>query len=282
MQHITLTKKLRLFLKLYGAVIIVFIASLFLFSFTIKKMADGFLQQLGMSKTEADKKITNSILGGYLDAYGVKNIKNIAAGNKTAIAKDLLAYTRKQVNSAAFIKEYAEMRKNHMPQPDNIETPEETRKRMVAEYKKGLASMETMLATADAATKKSFEKLVADTKKQLAEAEDLNSKSNQQLKKSYEDQLKYGKAAYEKRMAEWEAQYPASQQLFIKKRLEQFLTETENIDFNAALVPKNNKMVFANAAYESKGKRWKMAYRAGKEVVETARTFVEQWLNELK
>lgn len=245
-------------------------------------MADGFLQQLGISKTDADKKITRSILGGYLDAYGVKNIKNIAAGNKTALAKDLLAYTKKQVNSPAFIKEYNEMRNNYKPQPENIETPEETRKRMITEYKKGLDNMEKMLATADAATKKSFEKLVADTKKQLAEAEDVNSKTNRQLKKSYEDQITFGKAAYEKRITEWETQYPASQQLFIKKRLEQFLTETEHIDFSAALVPKNNKMVFADAAYESKGKRWKMAYRAGKEVVETARTFVQQWLAEIK
>lgn len=245
-------------------------------------MADGFLQQLGISKTDADKKITRSILGGYLDAYGVKNIKNIAAGNKTALAKDLLAYTKKQVNSPAFIKEYNEMRNNYKPQPENIETPEETRKRMITEYKKGLDNMEKMLTTADAATKKSFEKLVADTKKQLAEAEDVNSKTNRQLKKSYEDQLIYGKAAYEKRITEWETQYPASQQLFIKKRLEQFLTETEHIDFSAALVSKNNKLVFADAAYESKGKRWKMAYRAGNEVVETARSFVQQWLAEIK
>ena len=123
-------------IKLPAAIILCVIATCFLVSFTIK-MADGFLQQLGISKTEADKKISKSILGGYMDAYGLKNLKNIAAGNKAAIAKDLLAYTKKQVSTQAFIKEYTEMRNNYKPQPENIETPEEIRKRMIAEYKKG-------------------------------------------------------------------------------------------------------------------------------------------------
>lgn len=253
-----------------------------LLSFTVQSMADGFLQQLGMSKSDADKKISNSILGGYLDAYGVKNIKNIAAGNKTAVAKDLLAYTKKQVSSPVFIKEYNDERNSRKPQPDNIEKPEEVRQRMINDYKKGIQDIEKMLATADAATKTSFEKLVADNKKRLAEAEDVNSKTNQQLRKSYEDQLQYGKAAFDKRMADWEIQYPANPQLFVKKRLEQFLTETADIDFDAATELKNGKRVFVNTAYERKSNRWKMAYRAGKEVVETARTFVQQWLQEIK
>jgi len=253
-----------------------------LLSFTVQSMADGFLQQLGMSKSDADKKISNSILGGYLDAYGVKNIKNIAAGNKTTVAKDLLAYTKKQVSSPAFIKEYNDERNSRKPQPDNIEKPEEVRQRMINDYKKGIQDIEKMLATADAATKTSFEKLVTDSKKRLAEAEDVNSKTNQQLRKSYEDQLQYGKAAFDKKTADWETQYPANPQLFVKKRLEQFLTETADIDFDAATELKNGKRVFVNTAYERKSNRWKMAFRAGKEVVETARTFVQQWLQEIK
>ena len=38
-------------------------------------MADDFLKQLGISKPGADEKITNSILDGSLDTYGVKNAK---------------------------------------------------------------------------------------------------------------------------------------------------------------------------------------------------------------
>jgi hypothetical protein len=51
---------------------------------------------------------------------------------------------------------------------------------------------------------------------------------------------------------------------------------------NHLLFVKNGKKVFVNRAYESKNNRWKMAFRAGKEVVQPARAFVQQWLGEIK
>jgi hypothetical protein len=64
--------------------------------------------------------------------------------------------------------------------------------------------------------------------------------------------------------------------------LQQFLDETKDIDFSAELVERNGKKYFANKAYEQKSSRWKMAFRAGREVVEPARVFVKQWLTEIK
>src|SRR5436190_19049830 len=110
--------------------IITFIAaiiSLILFSFTIDKINEAFLKQLGISKTEADKKITNSLLGGYFNAYGAKNATNIAVGNRSAIAKDLLAYTKQYVNTDAFKKEYATLKESNKPKEYKVETPEEMR-----------------------------------------------------------------------------------------------------------------------------------------------------------
>ena len=39
---------------------------------------------------------------------------------------------------------------------------------------------------------------------------------------------------------------------------------------------------FVKKAYEDKSKQWKMAFRAGKEVVEPAREFVQNWVQEIK
>jgi len=64
--------------------------------------------------------------------------------------------------------------------------------------------------------------------------------------------------------------------------MQQFLDETDDIDFNAVLETKNGKKIFVNRAYESKGNRWKMGFRAGKEVVETARAFIQNWMTEIK
>lgn len=74
----------------------------------------------------------------------------------------------------------------------------------------------------------------------------------------------------------WEESYPENQLLFIKKHLENFLTTTADIDFAAETVNKNGKKIFVSQAYERKGHYWKMAYRAGKEVVGPSRAFVTE------
>jgi hypothetical protein len=56
---------------------------------------------------------------------------------------------------------------------------------------------------------------------------------------------------------------------------------TQGIDFNAALKESGGNKVFVNPAYEKKSNKWKMAFRAGKEVTEAARAFAQQWLKEL-
>lgn len=60
------------------------------------------------------------------------------------------------------------------------------------------------------------------------------------------------------------------------------LDATKDIDYNAELVEKYNKKRFVNPAYESKNTEWKQGFRAGKEVTEPARAFVQKWLNELQ
>jgi hypothetical protein len=257
--------------------------SLALFSFTIVKMNGEFLKQLGISKTEADQKITGSILGGYLNQYGIRNAKNIAVGNRAAVTKDLLLYTKQFVNSTTFIKEYNTMRENEKPKTYLIETPEAMRSNQINMLKKSVSETEANIKTADASIKKIFEDVLVSTKQQLKEAEDPNNKTFVNYKKNYPDMLKSAETSNKQRLQEWEAKYPVNQLLFVKKRLQNFLTNTADIDFDAALITKNNKSYFVNPLYEKqKGIYWKMAFRAGKEVVLPAREFVQQWLDEIK
>ncbi|MDN3656891.1 hypothetical protein QWZ08_14685 [Ferruginibacter paludis] len=259
------------------------ISSLALFSFTIVKMNGEFLKQLGISKTEADQKITGSILGGYLNQYGIRNAKNIAVGNRAAVTKDLLLYTKQFVNSTTFIKEYNTMRENEKPKPYLIETPEAMRSNQINMLKKSVSETEANIKTADASIKKIFEDVLVSTKQQLKEAEDPNNKTFVNYKKNYPDMLKSAEASSKQSLHEWEAKYPTNHLLFVKKRLQDFLTNTADIDFDAALTTKNNKNYFVNPLYEKqKGSYWKMAFRAGKEVVLPAREFVQQWLDEIK
>jgi hypothetical protein len=236
--------------------------SIFLFSFAINKLNADFLTELGISKSDADNKITKSILGGYMDISGAKNARH--------------------VNSGAFKNEYNDLKKSSKPEENKPKTPEEIRNETVAAYKKSVAEMEESLKKADANTKPIFEKVLEQSKQLLKDAEDPNNKSMAGYAKAYPDMVKASQEAYAGQLKQWEEQYPANHMLFIKQRLEQFLEETKDIDFAAELVTQGGKKKFVNPVYERKSNRWKMAFRAGKEVVEPARSFVQQWIIEIK
>jgi vacuolar-type H+-ATPase subunit E/Vma4 len=267
--------------KLPGTIFILLTGAFLLFSFTIKTLTGDFLKQLGISKTDADEKIINSILGGSLDQYGVRNAKNIAVGNRAAVTKDLFLYTKTYVGSPAFIKAYNELRQREKPEVRVMQTPEAMHKELIERSKKAVADVEASAQKADATMKPMFEKMVVDAKKQLKEAEDPNNKMIANYRKNYPQGLKDMEKVNQKLLADWESKYPGNHLLFVKMRMQQFLDETKDIDFNAQLIEKNGKKYFVNKAYESKGNRWKMAFRAGKDAVETARTFVQQWINEI-
>lgn len=275
-------KKYFITVRLCIAALLLVILSLFLFSFTSNKLTDDFLKQLGISKLNANEKISTSFLGGYLDQYGVSNAKNIAVGNRAAVVKDLILYSKQYVNSPAFIKEYNALKESRKPQPNKVQTPEELRKQMIDQYKTSIAQTETTLKSMDASLKKSLESAMATAKKELKELEAGTNKSYIAYKENYAEMAKSIESMNASQLQQWEAEFPDNHLLFIKGRLEAFMNETEGIDYGAALVEKNGKKYFVNKEYEYKGNRWKMAYRAGKEAMEIARTMVQQWIEEIK
>jgi hypothetical protein len=68
----------------------------------------------------------------------------------------------------------------------------------------------------------------------------------------------------------------------LKKALEAFLKNTENVDFTAVTKSSGGLKVFEKSEYEAKPREWKMCYRAGKETSEAIRAFASGWLDELK
>jgi len=280
-QTTTHNKKIILPAVVYFSTTLLVFVYLLLCSFTANKFADEFLKQLGISKTAADEKITSSILGGSLDAYGLKNVKNIALGNRKAVALELLAYTKKQVSSAAFVKEYTAMKESYKPKEFIPQTPEEMRAEGIKAAKEGVVKTEESLKKADASMKPIFQKVLDDAKKNLVSAEDPNNKHIVAYTKNYPGFVQSSKENYQRQLADWEKKYPTNHLLYVKVRLQEFMDETKDIDFGAELVSKNGKKYFVNRAYESKGNRWKMAFRAGKEVVEPAREFVQKWIEEI-
>jgi hypothetical protein len=281
MKHQTTQQPISL-IKFFVAIITGAVLSLLLVSFTVyKNRADDFLKQLGISRSDANSRISNSLLDGSLDFYGIKNLTNIALGNRTAITKDLLLYTRQYLGSPAFIKEYNTLREKNKPVMQVVQTPEEMQKGMIEKSKQGIANLEASLKKADPSMKSIFEKSLLPARKQLQEAEDPNNKMIARYRNGYPTLVKDQQIRNQQRIAEWEAQFPANHLLFVKQRLQQFLDETKDVDFSAELYEKKGIKYFTNPVYERKSDRWKMVFRAGKEVVEPARAFVQEWMQEL-
>lgn len=253
-------------------------------SFTvITNYSDEFLKQLGISKTDADTRIFNSMLDGSLDEYGLSKAKNIALGNRAAVTRDLLVYVKKKVASPGFIQEYNTLRERKKPTLTTTKAPEEFHKDHIADNKKSLAELE---ANAKKNTMESmkpvYEKMIADAQKRLKEAEDPNGKVMKSYRQRYAENERMGRESNERKMNDWESKYPANPLHFIKMRLEQFMQESADIDFDAETYSKGGIKYFTNRAYESKSNRWKMGFRAGREAVMTARTFATQWIAEIK
>jgi hypothetical protein len=276
-------KKHTAIVRLCALATVLVVASFFLFSFTVNRYyANEFLKQLGITKATADNKMNSGFLLGSFDEYGLSKAKSIAAGNRAAIVKDVVAYAKKHVTSEMFIRQYNEMRNNGRPAASTLQTPEEMQKELIENARKNLAEAEANYKKADASLKPVFETVLKEAKKQKAEAENPNNKMLSSYRKNYAAGVKNAEESNKRLMAEWEAKYPANHMLYIKIKLQQFLDDTKDIDFNAELVSKNDKKIFVNKAYESKGNRWKMAFRAGKETIETGRTLVQQWITEIK
>ncbi|HEX7847993.1 MAG TPA: hypothetical protein VF476_19475 [Chitinophagaceae bacterium] len=269
-------------LKVTAALLIVAFISLLSFSFTTSRsFADDFWKQLGMTRDQGTDGVKQSFLNGYLYYYGAKNAKNIATGNRAAIAKDLLNYTKQYVNSEAFRKEYELMRRSAKPEEPQLKTftKEDVRKEQIAETEKSIAKTEEIMKQPN--MKAIMEPSLQLYKKNLLDYKDPNSKMIEMYYQGKKREQEQQMESYKKYYTRWENDYPADHREKIKERLQKFLELSATVDFNAELKQVGNKKKFVNPQYEGKAYDWKQVYRAGKEVIEPARAFAEQWIKEL-
>lgn len=238
---------------------------------------DDFWQQLGISEEEGSQKIKDGFLNGYLTVYGLKEAKNILLSNRAAVTRDLLNYAKHYVQSKEFQDSYARYRNSYKPSgPYRVDTflsENERRNRHIRDVTATIEDYNKRLKSIDPQYKPGVEKSVAEAMEDLA---DLQS-SQSEIMKDEQSQI----ADYKTKLSEWEKEFPSNPALFIKIRLQQMLNLTKDIDYSAELVTRNATRYFVNPVYEKKDQHWKYAFRAGKEVTETARAFAMTWLKEI-
>jgi F0F1-type ATP synthase membrane subunit b/b' len=282
MQH-RLIRLFRFTLQSFALLLILLIPASLLLSFKANRFTADIWQQLGISREKGSESIRASFMNGYLHYYGVKNARNILAGDRAAIARDLMNYAHEQMHSEAFKKFYEQERKAARPQePDvQVKSKETIRAEKIAETEKSIRESEANMKNFKPDMVKALQPVVEMLKNNLKEYQNPNSKM---IDIYYQSELmnKEGRIkSYEESMKRWEENYPADYKQLIKSRLQHFIQLAKTVDFSAELKEVNGRKKFVNPVYEGKAYDWKQIYRAGKEVILPAISFAEQWVKEL-
>jgi pyruvate/2-oxoacid:ferredoxin oxidoreductase alpha subunit len=269
-------------LRLMAVAVALTLSVAFLLSFKATRTYSDVWQQLGLSEKDAASHVQQSFINGYLQYAGVSKARHIAVGDRAAMTKDMLAFTKTYLQGEEFKKAYERLRTSRKPsEPEKPQTEEQIRKKNIDAMKEGIANVEKGMKTANAEMKKILQESLEVFQKQLKEYEDPNNALIKMMAQGEVQNYEYQTTAYKEDLKKWEKEYPADPAPFVKKRLEQMLDYTKDIDYDAQLTERNGKKYFAKAEYERKSSQWKMGFRAGREVTETARAYVQQWIKEL-
>ncbi|MBX3241884.1 MAG: hypothetical protein KIT80_12925 [Chitinophagaceae bacterium] len=253
-----------------------------LLSFTPVRVAEDFLKQLGISEQDANNRISQGFLTGYVNTSVLSQARNIPLTGHSVIVTSAVNHARKFTESDSFKTAYENMRQQKKPSlPPLPVTPDSLRQTLIENATRSLQSAEVSLKSATGDLKQMMEELVKTAKETLKEAKSPDNAYLQMYTGNYASLLQQTKESRAALIEDWEKRYPLQAKDFVKMRLEQFLKETEDIDFNAETVNRNGKQVFVNTVYERKGKNWKLAYRMGSQVIETARKSVKIWMDDL-
>lgn len=257
-------------------------ASLFM-AMKAGKMADDLWKQLGLEQSMANQNIKNSFMYGDF-YYSAKNAKNIATGDRAAVIRELLAYAKKYYSGAEFTKEYQDTRKRNMPREPQMQpiTFESVKEREKQRLERNLKTAEANLNSPNPKIKNSAPTAIENIKKDLAALEDPNNPTIKRQLDAAARQHEFAIKRYQEDLVAFEEKYPADYKVMLKKRLQQVLDITSDVDYNAELKEQYKKKVFVNPVYEKKPAGWKLAYRAGKETTDLVRAEAEKWLKELK
>lgn len=263
-------------------------------------VANDVFTQLQVTQADAKKRIFDALVRGYVSFPA--SSKNIPLVERALIVSQMAVQAKQYLGSTEFKAEYAswlKQEKDNLPLKDLEEAGAEFDKqqadmnalstpKMLQDQIKSLTDVMNMMT--DAATKKQFQDQIDDLKKQLAETKqpgyvDPMKQSAKEMGQFYTREMAIDNARQENEqlIQQYNATHIQDPNVLLKKRLQEFVSLSNSVDFNAATTTnKYGKLVFVSPAFESKSSAWKQCFRAGQAANEQARTFATQWLGELK
>jgi len=272
--------------KAVSAFLAVSLFGFFVLASRLHEITDDVWSRLGVQLPEVNLNIKFSCFDGSFHYQGVKNAKNIAENERAEIINQIVAYAKKYVASKEFSDLYKQERARHKPAdayallPANAETIKAEEK---ARLEKDLKIAEDGLNSPNPKIKNGAPLRIENIKKEIAALDDPNNKKIRARLDQIRQQNDNATKMNNEQMQKYEAAWPEDVRLLIKKRLQEILDITADVDFNAeTTVSSKGLKTFVNPEYEKKSKEWKLAFRAGKSATNAVRAAAQQWLKELK
>jgi hypothetical protein len=275
----------KLLIAIAATALIIIMSSFAMVSYQAKKTPEEFWKQLGKTEQEIKEQINLCFINeGGLYAM-VQKTNSLAPGDRAAITTEAMKYTKQYINTADFEKEYQQIKESLKPKTfvAAVKTKETIREEYIKRNEIVIQNLQKqlLLSTTDAFFKKAYTEHIAEAKREIEDYKKPNSLSIDNARRLEQENSKKLNERFKGLAKQWEINYPQNYQQRIKAKLVKFLGATNGIDYKASVIERNQKQIFANPTYEAKSTAWKTAFYAGKEVTETARTFVQQWIKEL-
>lgn len=262
------------------------IAAVLLSSFVKEKHRDmavqNLLDELGITPKQAQEHVWTSISTRYLPYAGkLKVLRKYEPAQQASAAKELLAFAKQYTESPEFAARYESFRQEHAPKAPS--TAAEEMQKMVDGAKQGKANIEKSLPGTSGETKQSLEEAISMFNEQIRMYSDPKHPDYQNMKEMMEMSYTQSKKQYQDYLVQFEKDYPKAPGQYVKRKLQQFLQLSGTVDFAAELKDgPGGKKYFVKAEYEKKPDEWKKCFRAGKDAVTAARSFVTEWQNSIK
>lgn len=250
---------------------------------TLSLVAQSSLADFGLSQAELKTEIAGSFIHGNVSAYPSRKAYNAASpAVRAAFVRNVLNFVKAYTESAAFQADYAKQRAAAKPsQAASKGSPDEQLAKYFADQRQSVANMKKSVAQMPP----DMQKQMTETVKQMEASIDQQQKDPKMmamLKQQFAMSAAGDQNNHQKELAAYDQKYPADPRVLIAKRLREFLDLAKDVRFDAKLVPAGGgQMRFADPQYEAKSDQWKLCYRAGKEPVEAARAFAQEWLNQI-
>lgn len=250
---------------------------------TLLSAADA-LQRLGVTESDAKQDAIGALeYGSGMPRQSIiKAFKAVPVSARAALVTSGMEWLKAYSNTAEFKAAWTQLRAEKKPEgaAEEGSVADEMRKQRELQQKQ-FTDMRKAIKDLPADQQKSALEILENAEKQF-KAMQTNPEMQAAVQQGIVDQRQEAKRGHESAMKDWEKNFPADSRVAIARRLKEFLAVSADVDFDAKLVARNGRMIFANADYEQKPWEWKTCYRAGKETVTAARQFATVWLGEIE